>query len=135
MSTPTPAPTPPEPTAPVTNGSLHTELLTWFRRSFGGSLITALIAAGGSTLVAWRAVASEARAQADAGVAPVRLVVDDFGRRLDRTEHDVANLRLEVHEVQADIRALYRYQRTGEPQARLEAPPKHSDAGTDGGTP
>lgn len=125
------------PSKPVTNRSLHLELLAFFRRQLGGNLIVAAITVGGATLGAWKAVASEARQQADAGVregvAPVELEVKDLGRRVERVEDDVGSLRREVHEVQADIRALYRFNRTGEPQARLEAPPVHFDAGHDGG--
>jgi hypothetical protein len=111
---------------PVTNGFLHGEMLAYFRRQLGGNLIVAAIAVGGATLGAWKAVASEARQQADAGVLPVRVEVDDLGRRVKRVELEIGDL-----EVQADIRALYRFQRTGEPQPRLETP---RDAGRpDGG--
>lgn len=99
----------------------------------------AMITVGGATLGAWKAVASEARQQADAGVregvVPVQLEVRDLGRRVERVEDEASSLRREVHEVQADIRALYRFQRTGEPQSRLESPAVHFDAGHDGGAP
>lgn len=135
--TPEPKNSSAQPSKPVTNRSLHLELLAFFRRQLGGNLIVAMITVGGATLGAWKAVASEARQQADAGVregvAPVQLEVKDLGRRVERVEDDIGSLRREVHEVQADIRALYRFSRTGEPQARLEAPPRHFDAGHDGG--
>lgn len=137
--TPEPSPPPAPPSKPVTNRSLHLELLGFFRRQLGGNLIVAMITVGGATLGAWKAVASEARQQADAGVregvVPVQLEVRDLGRRVERVEDEASSLRREVHEVQADIRALYRFQRTGEPQARLEAPAVHFDAGLDGGSP
>ena len=107
---------------PVTNGFLHSELVTWFRRSFGGSILTAIIAAGGTSLVAWRALAQEARTQADAGVLPVTLKVDDLERRVVRIESQTG-------EVQADIRALYKAVMTGRPQERLERPAPAHDGG------
>jgi len=137
--TPEPSTSPAPQSKPVTNRSLHLELLGFFRRQLGGNLIVAMITVGGATLGAWKAVASEARQQADAGVregvVPVQLEVRDLGRRVDRVEEDVGSMRREVHEVQADIRALYRFQRTGEPQLRLELPAVHFDAGHDGGAP
>ena len=107
---------------PVTNGSLHLELLAYFRRQFGGNLVVAALGVGGATLGAWRAVAQEARSQADAGVAPVVLKVDDLTRRVDRVEK-------QVPEIQADIRALYRAVMTGTPQERLEHPAAPADGG------
>jgi len=137
--TPEPSTSPAPQSKPVTNRSLHLELLGFFRRQLGGNLIVAMITVGGATLGAWKAVASEARQQADAGVregvVPVQLQVNDLGRRVERVEEDVGSMRREVHEVQADIRALYRFQRTGEPQLRLELPAVHFDAGHDGGAP
>ena len=137
--TPEPSTSPAPQSKPVTNRSLHLELLGFFRRQLGGNLIVAMITVGGATLGAWKAVASEARQQADAGVregvVPVQLEVRDLGRRVERVEEDVGSMRREVHEVQADIRALYRFQRTGEPQLRLELPAVHFDAGHDGGAP
>lgn len=107
---------------PVTNGSLHSELLAYFRRQLGGNLVVAALAIGGATLGAWRAVAQEARAQADAGVVPVALRVEDLSRRVERVER-------QVPELQADIRALYRAVMTGSPQERLERPPAPTDGG------
>lgn len=137
--TPEPSTSPAPQSKPVTNRSLHLELLGFFRRQLGGNLIVAMITVGGATLGAWKAVASEARQQADAGVregvVPVQLEVRDLDRRVERVEEDVGSMRREVHEVQADIRALYRFQRTGEPQLRLELPAVHFDAGHDGGAP
>jgi hypothetical protein len=106
---------------PVTNGSLHLELLGFFRKQLGGNLVMAALAVGGATLGAWRAVAQEARSQADAGVAPVALRVEDLNRRVESVEK-------QVPEIQADIRALYKAVMTGRPQERLEHP-----AATDGG--
>lgn len=107
---------------PVTNAGLHHELLAYFRKQLGGNLIVAIIAVGGATLGAWKAVAQEARAQADAGVVPVTLKVEDLGRRVERVER-------QVPELQADIRALYRAVMTGAPQPRLEQPALPQDGG------
>lgn len=123
MSEPTPDP---KPTTtgeqPVTAGGLHLELLAYFRRQLGGNLVVAALAIGGATLGAWKAVAQEARNQADAGVVPVTLKVDDLGRRVERVER-------QVPEIQADIRALYRAVMTGQAQPRLEVPAVLQDGG------
>lgn len=100
---------------PVTQRTLHGELLAYFRKQFGGNLIIAALAIGGATLGAWQAVAHEARTQADAGVLPVNLKVQDLDNRVSRVEK-------QVPEIQADIRALYRAVMTGAPQPRLEMP-------------
>lgn len=123
MLEPTPE-TKPTPTGeqPVTNGALHLELLAYFRRQLGGNLVVAALAIGGATLGAWKAVAQEARNQADAGVQPVTLKVDDLGRRVERVEK-------QVPEIQADIRALYRAVMTGQAQPRLEVPALPQDGG------
>lgn len=116
---------PPGPTTgeqPVTNRTLHGELLAYFRRQLGGNLLVAALAIGGATLGAWRAVADEARTQADAGVAPLKLEVDDLSRRVRRVEDQTG-------EVQADIRALYKAVMTGRPQERLEQPAPAKDGG------
>lgn len=115
-------PTEPTPQPPVTRSFIDHEFVVWFRRSFGGSLITALIAAGGTSLVAWRALAQEARQQADAGVVPVVLEVRDLERRVARVE-------VQVPEIQQDIRALYRAVMTGAKQERLERPASAPDGG------
>lgn len=108
---------------PVTQRTLHGELLGYFRRQLGGNVVVAMIAIGGATFGAWRAVAGEARAQADAGVQPIKLEVDDLSRRVKRIEDQTV-------EVQADIRALYKAVMTGRPQERLEHPaPPRVDGG------
>lgn len=107
---------------PVTNRTLHGELLAYFRKQLGGNLLIAALAIGGATLGAWKAVAGEARSQADAGVLPVRLEVEDLSRRVKRVEDQTAA-------VQDDIRALYKAVMTGERQARLEQPAPRVDGG------
>ncbi len=123
MSEPTPDPKPSTTgEQPVTNGALHLELLGYFRRQLGGNLVVAALAIGGATLGAWKAVAEEARNQADTGVIPVTLKVEDLGRRVERVEK-------QVPEIQADIRALYRAVMTGQAQPRLEVPALPQDGG------
>lgn len=107
---------------PVTNRTLHGELLAYFRRQLGGNVLVAMIAIGGATFGAWRAVAGEARSQADAGVLPVKLEVEDLSRRVKRVEDQTS-------EVQADIRALYKAVMTGDRQPRLEQPAPRVDGG------
>lgn len=107
---------------PVTQRTLHGELLGYFRKQLGGNLFIAALAVGGATLGAWKAVAHEARSQADAGVLPVTLKVDDLGRRVERVER-------QVPEIQDDIRALYKAVMTGARQERLERPAAIVDGG------
>jgi hypothetical protein len=107
---------------PVTNRTLHSEFLAFFRRQFGGNVLALVIVGGSAVLGAWRAVAGEARAQADAGVLPVAIKVEDLDRRVKRVEDQTV-------EVQADIRALYKAVMTGRPQERLEQPAPRGDAG------
>lgn len=121
-----PESTEPKPTPtgeqPVTNGALHHEFIAFFRKQFGGNVIALVIVGGGAVLGAWKAVAQEARNQADAGVVPVTLRVEDLGRRVERVEK-------QVPEIQADIRALYRAVMTGQAQPRLEVPALPQDGG------
>jgi hypothetical protein len=116
----------PEPTStgeqPVTGNGLHDELRRWLGKQFGGSLIAALLAALAVGFGAYKAVAGEAREAADAGIRPVKLEVDDLGRRVSRVESQTI-------EVQADIRALYKAVMTGRPQERLEHPAPRVDGG------
>jgi len=107
---------------PVTQRTLHGEFMSFFRKQFGGNIIALVIVGGGAVLGAWKAVAQEARNQADAGVVPVTLKVDDLGRRVERVE-------MQVPEIQADIRALYRAVMTGQAQPRLEVPALPQDGG------
>lgn len=107
---------------PVTNRTLHGEFISFFRKQFGGNVLALVIIGGGSVVGAWRAVAGEARQQADAGVQPIKLEVDDLSRRVKRVEDQTV-------EVQADIRALYKAVMTGAPQPRLEQPAPRVDGG------
>lgn len=107
---------------PVTQRTLHGELLGYFRKQLGGNVVVAVIAIVASTVGAYKAVASEARLQADAGVQPMVRKVADIDLRVE-------NLERQVPEIQADIRALYRAVMTGAPQPRLEKPAPAADGG------
>ena len=107
---------------PVTNRTLHGEFMSFFRKQFGGNVLALVIIGGGSVVGAWRAVAGEARQQADAGVLPVTLKVEDLSRRVESVER-------QVPEIQADIRALYKAVMTGDRQPRLEQPAPRVDGG------
>lgn len=107
---------------PVTQRTLHSEFLGFFRKQFGGNVLALVIIGGGSVVGAWRAVAGEARQQADAGVLPVTLKVEDLSRRVESVER-------QVPEIQADIRALYKAVMTGDRQPRLEQPAPRVDGG------
>lgn len=107
---------------PVTNRTLHGEFMSFFRKQFGGNVLALVIIGGGSVVGAWRAVAGEARQQADAGVLPVSLKVEDLSRRVESVER-------QVPEIQADIRALYKAVMTGDRQPRLEQPAPRVDGG------
>ncbi len=89
------------------------------------TVIAIVVASLGVILGAWRVVISEAKAQTDAGMAPVvaRVVV---------LEQQQQQVRADVHEVQVDIRELYRVVQTGARSVRLETPAP-SPAPKDGG--
>lgn len=126
----------------VTSGSLHTEVMSLFKRLLGTQLFSVLLfgaVSAGVVLFSYKALAEEARRVADAGVEGVRKDVSttndnlrDVRTQLERHEsqanqthlelrHQLEEVRSQQEETQADIRALYRYQRTGLPQSRLEA--------------
>jgi hypothetical protein len=84
--------------------------------------IATVVVAVGTAFGAYRVVLSEALAQTDAGVAPVL-------KRVETLERDQKHLSEDVHEVQQDIRSLYRAVMTGRPQERLENPPVTKDGG------
>lgn len=128
----------------VTNTTLHGEVMNLFRRLLGTQALAILIfgaLCAGIVLYAYKAVAEEARSQADAGVSEVRRAVEQTARenqetasRLDRHESQAGQTHLELRkqleevraqqvETQGDIRALYRFQRYGTPQPRLETNP------------
>lgn len=84
--------------------------------------IAMVVVAVGTAFGAYRVVLGEALAQTDAGMAPIK-------QRVDTLEQQQKELRSDVHEVQTDIRALYKAVMTGRPQERLERPPPSKDGG------
>ena len=85
----------------------------------------ALLISLGTLIGGYNHIISEARAQADAGVQPI-------DRRVTILEQQQVQTRQDVHEVQVDIRSLYKAVMTGERQNRLEQPapiPKPADGG------
>lgn len=88
----------------------------------------AVLVAGGASFTVW------AQSKLDGGVAPVRdelrqHVAEENARHAEEAQR-YRQVKEDLHEVQMDIRALYRYQQTGLPQPRLEALlPSSSDGG------
>lgn len=83
-------------------------------------LLAVVLVAGGASFTVW------AQNQLDAGVAPVREELH-MHMKAEEQRHAVEEQRYrqvkeDLHEVQMDIRALYRAVQTGRPQARLEEP-------------
>lgn len=77
----------------------------------------AVVVAVGTAFGAYRVVLNDARAQTDAGVGEVT-------RRIVAVEQEQGRLKADIHEVQKDIRALYRTITTGQRSERLESPPQ-----------
>lgn len=99
------------------------KLLTWHDIRTIGTVVVAIIA---GTVTAWQLLISEARAQADAGVLATARRAQDLEERVKRHEIESAEVHSQIKEdlkeVQADIRALYKAVMTREPQERLERP-------------
>lgn len=73
----------------------------------------------GTAFGAYRVILNDARAQTDAGVA---VVVTPLGKRVDVLEQGQMQQRADTHELQVDIRELYRVVRDGRRSERLETP-------------
>lgn len=104
--------------APVTSDEL--------RKAFRWQDVALVLAILGSFLGGYIHLVGEARAQSDAGTAPLKVELADLAARQRRYEDENqrvhGEVRQELHEVQVDIRALYKAVMTGAPQPRLEAP-------------
>lgn len=103
---------------PVTNGELKRALSL----NDVKLVAVAITVAVGTAFGAYRVVLGEAKAQTDAGVQVLE-------RRLTTVEQRQQQQAADIHEVQVDIRALYRTITTGERSARLERPPAAVDGG------
>ena len=92
--------------------------------------LAVLIIATGATII----YAQERLDGGAAGaVAPVKAQSEAtaaaLGRHLEDDARDKRETKQVLGELGADIRALYRAQQTGQPQARLERPPQMPDGG------
>lgn len=87
----------------------------------------------GATLYGTNALAQAVDAHVDAGVAPTARRAEEVSARLEQHLVEDAQAKrqaaADLHEVQADIRALYRAVQTGRPQPRLEKPLPSLDGG------
>ena len=92
--------------------------------------VAALVAVGAGGIV-WAQGALDGGAAS--AVAPVKLEVEHLRADLDAHLKDDRDAKRQtaavLSELGADIRALYRAQQTGQPQARLERPPQLPDGG------
>lgn len=95
-----------------------------------GALVAVL--AGGGGFAAW--VVGQAQAQTVTTMSSLKEEGAQRERRVELVERAVREhvtdeaqarrqTREDVHEVQLDVRALYKYMQTRQPQARLEQPP------------
>lgn len=99
---------------PVTSSDL--------RKQFRWQDLAVVLAILGGFLGGYVHLVGEARAQADAGISPLKV-------RVEALETEQKQVRLDVREVQLDVRELYRVIRDGRRSERLEAPPVTQDGG------
>lgn len=149
---PSPSPRPPKPLdaepgtdpgSPVTNGVFKKALRTNELLTLAGILV-AMAAALGGGLFAVKNVAAEAGAKpAKDAIDTAQKVKDDQAalrlevkRAQEQTDASIAvwrgevqSISMEQKEVREDIRALYRFNKTGSSQPRLEKPPIPRDGG------
>lgn len=116
-------------TEPITASRMPATMRDVRRVRFSGALTLLVTVVGGfgavaASIRAVESVAAEKGAQAakDAGAlaADTR---DELRRHVAESAQETAALKSDVHEVQMDIRALYRSQQTHQPSPRLERPP------------
>lgn len=111
---------------PVTNGEMK-KALTWHDVRTIGTIIISIFLGG---VFSFQFLVREAQAQVDAGTRTIERRTTLLENQI--SEHEVESARVHAEmkdnlkEVQADIRALYKAVMTREPQPRLER---------DGGTP
>lgn len=92
------------------------------RKQFRWQDLAVALAILGGFLGGYVHLVGEARAQADAGTAPIKA-------RVEALEQEQRQVRVDVHEVQLDVRELYRVIRDGRRSERLERPPPAQDGG------
>ena len=100
-------------------------LATIFRRE-AALVVSAMVMAVAATVYAQNHLVEQLKEKVDAGVAPVERRVGELERAFERHETESARVHLEIKanvaETQADIRALYKAVMTGQKQERLEQP-------------
>ena len=96
---------------PVVKAELKQALRVNEFKTVGAIVVGSLLTVFG----AWRVLLSEAKAQTQSEVSVIAARVTNLEQGRTQTQTD-------VHEVQMDIRALYRAVMTGASQPRLEAP-------------
>jgi len=89
-------------------------------------VMMAIVVAVGTAFGAYRVVLNEARAQTDAGVEEVKGGQVRLDQRLEMHLRESGQahqqMKADLHEVQMDIRALYRSMQDGKRSPRLERP-------------
>lgn len=94
--------------------------------------VASVVAVFGAGWAAYAQTASVAQAKADEVARPLERRQADLEQQLERHMKDAGDrdrrVQADLHELQLDVRALYRAIQTGAPQPRLEAP-------VDGGAP
>lgn len=113
---------------PATNLDLKATELTLSVRS----VLQGLVALGAMLSVVFGgyfALIGRVEAATDAGIERLTPRIAELEARAKRDEDTINAVRLDVREVQADVRELYRVIQTGARSARLEAPLPAADGG------
>lgn len=86
--------------------------------------VTTMVTVIAAAVYAQATVEARVDRRIDAGMAPVLQQMERLDGEVKRHEAESARVHLEIkddlHELQADIRALYKAVQTGQPQPRLE---------------
>jgi len=101
---------------------LHEEFKAKGRRDWFRDILIAVGAVGASVVAGILFVDNRVQAQTDAGVRV-------HESRIVALEQQQAQVRTDVHEVQLDIRELYKVVQTGRRSSRLEQPVPMQDSG------
>lgn len=106
------------------------------RKAFGreaimlGAFSVVMVSA---TIYATQAFAQTVDSRVDAGIVKTELQVEELREKLRQHEAESSEVhtatRADLHEIQADVRALYKALMTGAPQPRLEKPQPQPDGG------
>lgn len=86
--------------------------------------VTTMLTVVGAAVYAQATLEERVDRRIDSGIAPAVRQVEQLDTEVKRHEAESARVHLEIkddlHELQADIRALYKAVQTGQPQPRLE---------------